>query len=484
MPGTIASVNVTAAEKRREQRNALVASFLGWTLDAFDFFIVVMVLTEMSRDFKRSNAEMAFTLSVTLAFRPVGAFIFGLLADRYGRRIPLMIDVAFYSCIEIASGLAPNYTTFLVLRALFGIGMGGEWGVGASLAMEAVPPRWRGVLSGVLQEGYAIGYLLASLAYLFVFPLLGWRAMFFIGGAPAILAWFIRRKVKESEVWAKARHKDWSALWSAVRSHFPAYVILAAAAALADLAISTLGIPLWPSNKGSETVLLRACIVFVAGTLTVFMADVTWRVAEGYRRLFFYLVALMTMMNFVAHGTQDMFPTFLKNHRGFSPQLTAIVTIIANFGAIAGGICFGLLSDRLGRRRSIATALSLAILIIPLWAYAPTVALLALGAFLMQFMVQGAWGVIPAHITELSPDSVRGFFPGFAYQCGVLIAGTVAFLEALFAERMNYANAMAVTALTVFILCIITVMLGREKKGIEFGGQSGVGHKDPDPSLL
>jgi SHS family lactate transporter-like MFS transporter len=465
--------NAASAEKRKEQRNALIASFLGWTLDAFDFFVVVMVLTEIAGDFNRSYAEMAFTLSVTLAFRPVGAFLFGLLADRYGRRIPLMIDVTFYSFIEIASGLAPNYTTFLVLRALFGIGMGGEWGVGASLAMEAVPSRWRGVLSGVLQEGYAIGYLMASLAYLFVFPVLGWRAMFFIGGAPAILAWFIRRKVKESEVWEKTRRKDWSALWFGVRSHLPVYLLIAFGVVLVDLArvrlLPVIGISLLDSPLGTNSDFLRACAVFIGALLIIFMADVTWRVAEGHRRLFFYMVALMAMMNFVAHGTQDMFPTFLKEQRGFSPQLTAIITIISNFGAIAGGVFCGLLSDRFGRRRSIATALFLAILIIPLWAYAPTLALLALGAFLMQFMVQGAWGVIPAHITELSPDSVRGFFPGFAYQCGVLIAGSVAFLEAVFAEHMNYSNAMALTALTVFILCIGVVLIGREKKGIEFG---------------
>lgn len=473
MPGTVASADIASAEKRKEQRNALIASFLGWTLDAFDFFIVVMVLTEISKDFKRSYAELAFTLSVTLAFRPVGAFLFGLLADRYGRRIPLMIDVAFYSFIEIASGLAPNYTTFLVLRALFGIGMGGEWGVGASLAMEAVPSRWRGILSGVLQEGYAIGYLMASLAYLFVFPFWGWRTMFFIGGAPAILAWFIRRKVKESAVWEKTRRKDWSTLWAAVRSHLRVYLLIATGAALIDLAripiTSLIGIARLDSAGGMEFDLLHACMVFIAALLIAIMADVTWRVAEGHRKLFFYLVALMAMMNFVSHGTQDMFPTFLKKHHGFSPQLTAIITIISNFGAIAGGVCCGLLSDRFGRRRSMAMALFLAILIIPLWAYAPSIALLALGAFMMQFMVQGAWGVIPAHITELSPDSVRGFFPGFAYQCGVLIAGSVAFLEALFAEHMNYANAMAITALTVFVLCIVAIVLGREKRGIEFG---------------
>jgi SHS family lactate transporter-like MFS transporter len=473
MPGQITRIDPASIERRKEQRNALVASFLGWTLDAFDFFIVVMVLTEIARDFGRSNAEMAFTLSVTLAFRPVGAFLFGLLADRYGRRMPLMIDVMFYSVVEIASGLAPNYTCFLILRAFFGTGMGGEWGVGASLAMEAVPARWRGILSGVLQEGYAIGYLMASLAYLFVFPILGWRAMFFIGGAPAILAWFIRRKVRESEVWEKTRRKDWSELWSAVRSHLPAYFLIAAGIALIDLVgvhiAQAAAIPLPDFLRGMGSGLWRACAVFCGAALIVFMIEVTWRVAEGHRRLFFYMVALMAMMNFVAHGTQDMFPTFLKEQRLLSPRLTAAVTIISNFGAIAGGICFGLFSDRFGRRRGIISALLLAVFAIPLWAYAPTIALLMMGAFIMQFMVQGAWGVIPAHITELSPDSVRGFFPGFAYQCGVLIAGSVGFFEALLAERMNYANAMAATALTVISLCIVVVALGREKRGIEFG---------------
>jgi len=463
MHGTSAPTELISASKRPGQRNALVASFLGWALDAFDFFIVVMVLTEVAAEFHRSYADMAFTLSITLAFRPVGAFLFGLLADRYGRRIPLTIDVVFYSVVEIASGLAPNYASFLILRALFGIGMGGEWGVGASLAMEAVPARWRGVLSGVLQEGYAIGYLLASLAYLFIFPRFGWRAMFFVGGAPAILAWFIRRKVKESAVWEKTRRKDWNRLWTIVRSHFSAYISIAVCAAAVHLIRSGLPVP--------AAVLGKTCVVFIAAASIAFMADVAWRVAEGHRKLFFYLVALMAMMNFISHGTQDMFPTFLKQHRGFSPQLTAIATIVSNIGATAGGVLFGLYSDRFGRKRGMMAALFLAILFIPLWAYAPTTALLILGAFAMQFMVQGAWGVIPAHITELSPDSVRGFFPGFAYQCGVLIAGSIAYLEALFAKRLNYANAMALTALIVFSFGILAISLGREKKGIEFGLQ-------------
>jgi SHS family lactate transporter-like MFS transporter len=472
MPAKTAPAEPTSVEKRKEQTNALIASFLGWTLDAFDYFIVVMVLTEIARDFKCSDAEIALTLTATLAFRPVGAFIFGLMADRYGRRIPLMIDVLFYSVVEIASGLAPNYMAFLILRALFGIGMGGEWGVGASLAMEAVPPRWRGILSGVLQEGYTVGYIMACLAYLFVFPLFGWRAMFFIGGAPAILAWFIRRKVKESEVWKRSRHKDWTELWSVIRLHVGGYFLIAAGLASVYLArafVISSGYETGREGAGGSILLFHTCGIFLAALLITFMADVTWRVAQGHRKLFFYMVALMTMMNFVAHGTQDMYPTLLKVHRGFSPKLTSVVTLIGNFGAMIGGICGGLFSDKFGRRRGIVTALTLAVLVIPLWAYAPNTALLALGAFMMQFMVQGSWGVIPAHITELSPDDVRGFFPGFAYQCGVLIAGSVGFLEAVFARRMNYANATAATALTVFLLSIIVVMGGKEKKGLEFG---------------
>jgi SHS family lactate transporter-like MFS transporter len=383
-----------------------------------------------------------------------------------------MVDVVFYSLVEIASGLAPNFTTFLVLRALFGIGMGGEWGVGASLAMEAVPARWRGILSGVLQEGYAVGYLLASCAYFLILPHFGWRAMFFFGGLPALLAWFIRRKVKESAVWERTRRKDWSALWEPVRSHMIFYFIGAAAITLLDYALVAANLHPFSAvyaPAGGPAMLLRAAAVLIVAELVFSMADVTWHMAAGHRKLFFYLVALMAMMNFVSHGTQDMFPTFLKVQRGFSPQLTALVSIIANLGALIGGICAGFFSDRFGRRRGMILSLLLAVAMIPLWAYAPTTGLLMLGAFLMQFMVQGAWGVIPAHITEVSPDSVRGFLPGFAYQCGVLIAGSVAYLEAVFARRMNYANAMAVTALTVFLICALVVALGREKKGIEFG---------------
>jgi SHS family lactate transporter-like MFS transporter len=385
---------------------AVFAGFLGWTLDAFDFFLVVFCLTAIAKEFHRSDKEIAFSITLTLAFRPVGAFIFGLMADRYGRRIPLMIDLVFYSAVEVATGFAHSFTTFLVLRALFGIGMGGEWGVGASLAMEKVPPRLRGFLSGLLQEGYALGNLLAAGCFFFVFPRWGWRPMFFIGGLPALLALFVRFNVQESEVWRKTRQSNWSSLGREIVSHW---------------------------------------------------------------KLFLYLTLLMMTVNLCSHGTQDMFPTFLQRHFGMGPTQRSAITAISMVGAILGGVLFGFFSDRFGRRRAMIIALIGAILCIQLWAYAPSLTLLVLGAFLIQFMVQGAWGVIPAHLSELSPDSVRGFLPGFAYQCGVLLAGSVAYIEATLAEHTSYANAMALTALVVFTLAAIVVSLGREKKGIQFG---------------
>jgi MFS transporter, SHS family, lactate transporter len=385
---------------------AVFAGFLGWTLDAFDFFLVVFALTAIAQEFHRPDKDIALSITLTLAFRPVGAFIFGLMADRYGRRIPLMIDLVFYSVVEVATGFAHSFTTFLVLRALFGVGMGGEWGVGASLAMEKVPPRLRGFLSGVLQQGYALGNLLAAGCFFFVFPRWGWRPMFFIGGLPALLGLFVRFKVKESEVWKKTRHPNSGDLGRAILSNW---------------------------------------------------------------KLFLYLTLLMMMMNFASHGTQDMFPTFLKRYWSMKPTQVAIIAAISMVGAICGGTLVGFLSDRFGRRRAMITSLVCAILLVPLWAYAPSLALLVAGAFLIQFMVQGAWGIIPAHLSELSPDAVRGFLPGFAYQCGVLLASLVPTVEAILAEHISYANAMALTAFVVFTLAAVVVALGREKRGIQFG---------------
>ena len=414
-PAAHASSRFDGAEQRAAGRSAcpttaywsaLTASFLGWTLDAFDFFLVAFCLTAIGKEFHEPDTAVAFSIALTLAFRPVGAFIFGLMADRYGRRLPLMIDLIFYSAIEVATGFAPTFATFLVLRCLFGIGMGGEWGVGASLAMEKVPAKWRGVLSGFLQQGYALGYLLAALIYLFLFPRWGWRPLFFLGGVPALLALFVRFRVKESAVWEKSKQESWRHLGSSIKKHW---------------------------------------------------------------RLFIYLVLLMTGMNLASHGTQDMYPTFLQRFWKFGPVERSLITAISMLGAIIGGIAVGYLSDKIGRRRAIIISLIAGVLLTPLWAYAPGLGLLVAGAFFMQFCVQGAWGVIPAHLSELSPNEIRGFLPGFAYQCGVLLAGSVATVEAIFAEHMGYATAMASVAATVFIVTAVLAALGREKKGIEFG---------------
>ena len=389
-----------------DHRPAVVAGFLGWTLDAFDFFLVVMTLTAIGATFGKSDKDIAFTLLLTLGFRPIGAFIFGLVADRYGRRLPLMLDLVFFSIIEVLSGLAPNYVTFCILRALFGIGMGAEWGVGASLVMEKVPVSRRGIFSGLLQQGYAAGYLLAALCYFFVFPRWGWRPLFFIGGLPALLALYVRSQVSESEAWQRSRAGSWRDLGQ--------------------------------------------------------MLAANWKT-------FLYITLLMALMNGVSHGTQDLYPTLLKRDWGFQTTGVFALTGISMVGALSGGVVCGWLSDRIGRRRMIVAALAGALLLIPLWAFAPNVVLLAVGAFLMQVMVQGAWGVIPAHITELSPDAVRGVLPGFGYQCGAAIAGLMPVLGATIAASTGYSWAMAVTAGAVFVLCAIVAWVGPERRGVEYG---------------
>jgi MFS transporter, SHS family, lactate transporter len=394
------------SNSHRDAVYAVTASFLGWTLDAFDFFVLIFVLSKAAADFHVSlKDKMTLAITVTLAFRPLGALIFGLLADRYGRRRPMMANLVFFSVMEVLSGLAPNFTTFMICRALFGIGMGGEWGVGAALSMEKVSPRWRGIYSGLLQQGYPCGYLLAACCFRFLPESWSWRSLFFIGGLPALLAVFVRYKVKESVVWQTNRAETWSGLGRAAARHW---------------------------------------------------------------KLFLYLVVLMTMMNLSSHGTQDLYPSFLEQERHFTKAQVGNTAIIYNLGAVAGGLCFGLFSDRVGRRRSMTLALLLGVGVIPLWSSGATAASLTLGAFLIQFMVQGAWGVIPAHITEVSPNAVRGFLPGFAYQCGVLLAGNAAHIEAQLSKGSSYSNAMAMTAFAAFCLGAIVIMVGPERKAATF----------------
>ena len=400
---------MTPAE-RANQRNAVLAGFLGWTLDAFDFFILTLVIDDIAKSFGRTRPDIAFTLTVALAMRPLGAIIFGIMADRLGRRLPLMINVIFYAIVSVLSGLAPSYQVFLLLRMLFGVGMGGEWGVGASLALESASPKLRGLLSGLLQEGYALGSLLAALAFRLLYPYFntlypgnGWRLMFFLGGLPALLSLFIRAKVKESDAWHE--HKT---DWASYRRSLPKY----------------------------------------------------WR-------RFAYLVLLMTMMNFMSHGTQDMYPTLLATV-GYAKTRIADITMLAGIGAILGGLVFGYYSDQAGRRKAMMIAMVCGLVVVPFWIAGHSPWSTLIGVFLMQFFVQGAWGVIPAHINELSPNHLRGFFPGFAYQLGVMFAASIPYVESALGERFTYAQAMGGLVSLVFIGAFIVTALGPEAHGVSF----------------
>jgi SHS family lactate transporter-like MFS transporter len=398
-----------------DQRNTFLACFLGWSLDALDFFLLAFVLSPVAGDFQRTIPEVAFAITLTLMMRPVGAFIFGLLGDKFGRRIPLMADIIFYSLMELLTAFAPNFTIFLLLRALYGIGMGGEWGLGASLAMESLPTQARGLFSGILQQGYAFGYLLAAVVYWIVFPFFGWRGLFIAGVLPALLVIFIRARVPESPVWQRDQKRT-----------------------------------------------LRGKLNIAA-------------LVRQHGLLFIYAVLLMTAFNYMSHGTQDLYPTFLEKQRGFDVSAKSMITIVYAFGAICGGTIIGFYSQRWGRRRCIILSALCGMLLIPLWIFVPTTALLIIGGFFMQFMVQGAWGVVPVHLNELSPPEFRGTFPGLAYQLGNFAAAYAAQQQAWLAERFrdangraNYAITMACVEFVVFVAIIILAAVGREARGIEF----------------
>ena len=399
----------------RTERKTFLACFLGWALDAFDFFLLTFVLVPVAHEFGRTIPEVAFGITLTLMMRPLGAFVFGLLGDKFGRRIPLMADIIFYSVIELMTAFAPNFTVFLILRALFGIGMGGEWGLGASLAMESLPTATRGLFSGILQQGYAVGYLLAAVVYWIVFPLFGWRGLFVAGALPALLVIYIRAHVPESPVWQCHRER-----------------------------------------KQRVPLDIRGFV-------------------KQHGTLFIHAVLLMTAFNYMSHGTQDLYATFLERQRGFGINAKSMIAIIYAIGAICGGTVIGFLSQRWGRRRSIIFCAICGICLIPAWIFAPGTALLIAGGFLMQFMVQGAWGVVPVHLNEISPADFRGTFPGLAYQLGNFAAAYAAQQQAWLAERFrtanglpNYALTMALVECVVFVAIIVLAATGREERGKEF----------------
>ncbi|CAI1089716.1 Sialic acid permease [Serratia marcescens] len=388
-----------------QQRNAAIASFSSWTLDAFDFFVLVFLLSDIAQSFHVGLEQVTLAILLTLAVRPIGALIFGRAAEKYGRKPILMLNIVFFSVFELLSAAAPSLTVFLLLRVLYGVAMGGIWGVASSLAMETIPDRSRGLMSGIFQAGYPFGYLLAAVVYGLLFETVGWRGMFVIGAAPILLLPFIYYCVQESPVWLAARErKESTALLPVLKSHW---------------------------------------------------------------KLCCYLVLLMAAFNFFSHGTQDLYPVFLKVQHGFDPKTVSIIAISYNIASIIGGVFFGSLSEKIGRKKAIIIAALLALPVIPLWAFSSGSLMLGIGAFLMQFMVQGAWGVVPTYLTELVPANTRAVLPGFVYQLGNLIASVNATLQATIAEHHghNYGLAMAIVAGTVAVAIALLVFFGKDTRG-------------------
>jgi MFS transporter, SHS family, lactate transporter len=384
---------------------AIAAGILGWTLDAFDFFVVVFMVETLATHFQIGKSSIVLSIGATLATRPVGALLFGTLADRYGRRKPLMAVIAYFSLIEVLSGLAPNYQVFLVLRLLYGIGMGGFWGVGASLTLESAPNRWRGLLSGLLQGGYPLGYLLAAVAARLILPAYGWRAMFWAGLVPGAITMWVAYKSPESQAWKQHQ----------------------------------------------------------VGSVKAIAAEV-W----NYRGVFVYLVLLITLMIFLSHGTQDLYPDFLKTAHHVSANSVAYLAMFYNVGALVGTICFGGFSERFGRRRAAIASLCLCAIVIPFWAFGHTLVILAIAAFFMQVGVQGAWGVVPVHLNELSPDAVRSLFPGLVYQLGVLFGAPTNTIEYALRDRVGYQWALTSFEAFTVVALVIFFAFGPERKGRSF----------------
>jgi MFS transporter, SHS family, lactate transporter len=458
-----------------KQRNTLIAAYLGWTLDSFDFFILIMVLSDVAKEFHTSLHAVSYAVGLTLMMRPLGALVFGLFADRFGRRPTMMIDVLLYSFVELLSGFAPNLTILIILRAIFGAAMGGEWGVGASLTMETIPEKTRGIVSGLLQTGYPMGYLVASLLYGVAYPFIGWRGMFIVGALPALLALYIRSGVEESPVWKAGEQSPpiLPKLLKGLPFYLPFLILMLFVWIFPIFVSRSNGQPFawehWIGISGQDLTFWFYALLLIIASIKIS------GMSNQQLPIFFYVILLMTAFNFFSHGSQDLYPTFLKEQLHYPPAITSLIVIIYNIGAILGGLTVGSLSEKYGRKKCIIwAALLSAPAVLPATLLVgipglPGALILIVGTFILQFLSQGAWGIVPVHLNELSPKNIRGTFPGFTYQLGNLFASYNLTIQTTTAQHFNNNLGLSIAISMVLISVVVATVtaLGPEAKGVK-----------------
>ncbi len=411
--------------------NFFAVAFAGWTWDAFDFFAVSLNVAEIAKSLDVSKKDITWGITLVLMLRSVGAVIFGVAGDRYGRKYPFIINLLLLVVLQIATGFVKTYKQFLGVRAIFGIAMGGMFGNAAATAFDDCPPEARGVISGILQEGYAFGYLLVVIfnrALTDTTPK-GWRSIFWFSSGPALVFAIWRLFMDETDAF-KAQQQ--------IRK-----------------------------LKNNDQ---------MNNTAKQFLSDGA-KALKVYWLYIVYLIIMMAGFNFMSHGSQDLFPTMLTTELGFGRDRSTVTNSVANIGAIVGGIIFGHLSSFIGRRLAIIICCIGGGAMIYPWAFVRSDAINA-GVFFLQFFVQGAWGIVPIHISELSPHQFRAFITGTTYQLGNLASSASSTIQATIGERFplrdangekregvyNYSLVMAIFMGCVFGFVLIVVLFGPEER--------------------
>lgn len=414
-----------------------ITGWLAWTCDAIDFFSVSLSVVRLQEQFGKSTHTITTSITLTLLFRSLGALIFGVASDRFGRKWPLVINLVLVGVLELAAGFVNTFPQFLALRSLFGIGMGGVWGLAASTALENLPVEARGIASGFLQQGYAMGYLLAACINLKLVPAVedGWRALFWAASGITFFVAIIRAIVPESAVFLKAKEEE--------------------------------------RKRGDTRTTSEKSKIFVKELGAML---------KQHWLLCIYAVLLMSGFNFLSHGSQDLYPTYLQTSKNFTPHDATIATIIGNCGAITGGVIAGMVSQHIGRRLTIVIFVCLVAAFIPLWILPTSFGALSAGAFCLQIGVQGAWGVIPIQLAEMSPPAFRATFPGVAYQIGNMISAASAQIEATGGDNLkttiikngeptvvpDYAKVQGIFIGCVAAFVIFITIIGPENHGSHF----------------